>query len=69
MDTKLTEKQKELLDKIQRDVIFAKCNIETLKLGQLDGLTKEQWIDSIYELLYTALDNAKTLCKITEGKA
>ena len=69
MDTKLTEKQRELLDDIQRDVIIAKCNVETLELGMLNGLTKEQWIDSIYELLYTALNNAKTLCKTTEEKS
>lgn len=66
MDTKLTKKQRELLDDIQRDVIIAKCNVDTLKLGMLNGLTKEQWIDSIYELLSTALNNAKTLLTTTD---
>ena len=66
MDTKLTEKQRELLDDIQRDVSIAKCNVDTLKLGMLNGLTKEQWIDSIYELLSTALNNAKTLLATTD---
>ena len=69
MDTKLTEKQRELLDDIQRDVTIAKRHLATLELGVLNGLTKEQWIDSIYELLYTALNNAKTLCKTTEEKS
>ena len=66
MDTKLTEKQRELLDDIQRDVIFAKCNVEALKFGMLNGLTKEQWINSVYELLSTALNNAKKLLETTD---
>lgn len=66
MDTKLTEKQRELLDDIQRDVIFAKCNVEAFKFGMLHGLTKEQWIDSIYELLSTALNNTKKLLETTD---
>ncbi len=66
MDTKLTKKQRELLDDIQRDVIFANCNVITLKSGQLNGLTKEQWIDSVYELLNNALNNAKKLLETTD---
>ena len=66
METKLTEKQRKLLDDIQHDVIFANCNVNTLKSGQLNGLTKEQWIDSVYELLNTALNNAKKLLETTD---
>lgn len=69
MDTKLTEKQRELLSKIQRDICLAKCNADALELGLLNGRAKEQWFDSTYQVLYTALYNAKRLCETTKEKA
>lgn len=65
MDTKLTEKQRELLSEIQRDICFAKCNADALELGQLNGRAKVQlqWFASTYQVLYTALCNAKRLCE------
>ena len=63
MDTKLTEKQRELLSKIQRDICLAKCNADALELGLLNGRAKVQWFDSTYQILYTALYNAKRLCE------
>lgn len=68
MDTKLTEKQRELLSEIQRDICFAKCNADALELGLLNGRAKVQWFASTYQVLYTALCNAKRLCETTKEK-
>ena len=69
MDTKLTEKQRELLSEIQRDICLAKCNADALELGLLNGRAKEQWVVSTYQVLYNALYKAKKLCDTTKEKA
>ena len=69
MDTKLTEKQRELLSEIQREICLAKCDADALELGLLNGRAKVQWIDIIYQTLYNALYKAKKLCETTKEKA